>query len=1001
MFKRMIAIILVLAGFTFTSCSTLGTSEELPQETETALPVQSPGPELVEISVTPAVEPQEPEIIVPQEVPDSEAETDDTEAAQLQEPVEEVPIPEPDVLPAEPAPADLFEAVEALDLSLAEQFILKDTRTLSQRDDQGRTPLHLAAGLDDQSMITLLLKHGADPSLQDESGRLPLHIAAEISFTTAHLLSGSGSLIHHADAAGRTALAMAFSRGAAAVTDLLGEQFVNTADPEGNTPAHHAAIRGSYRITEALIDYGADINVTNEAGQSPLDIALSYTDSDDHAETARLLIISYSVMPARQEFYYAYQAVANKDVNIRFEGGSTPLHRAAEFRHRAIMRMLIDNYAYLEARDEQEDTPLHIAIAHDYTGLVRILVDSGADVDARDARNNSPLHLSIAPGRTTVTAEFLLDRGAEVNSRNIFGDTPLSGAMQSGVDPEFVQLLLKRGADPDNRNATGNTPIMAALAQNNRQAAQLLLDAGADIFIQNHNRITPLTRALIKGINTVSWFYRAEMNQITDGEGNSPLHTAVSIGAKLEVLEHIIAAGAELNGKNLQGETPLHLAVTGAYAQAAHLLTVSGTDPFMANNRGKSSVVLAFEKGIELTSQIISDENIHDYDAEGNTPLHLAALWNYPLISEYLIEQGAVVHARNSQGMTPLHLAVKNSGVEICRQLINHEAGIDSRDNYGNTPLLTAISWGASRSAKLLLILGADVELRNLSGNTPMHTAVLHQDRLSIKMLYEYGASLESRDNTGMTPLLLSTRKNYWSISELLISLGADYNTRDDRGNTPLHEAARNKNEQTCILLSDKGADIYAENRYGDTPLKVAFKAGVDVVSWFITGPMIFDRDNEGNTPLHTAIQVNASAEVISRLISKGADIDSRNNQINTPLHNAFLSSNRSAVEVLVAAGADLFSRNGDGMTPLSMAFSLGTDALSWIISPENIASTDQQGNTPLHAAAIFGSMASVEYLLGLGADPNRENLAGETPAEAAQMAHNLDIMNRLRVLEL
>ncbi len=270
MFKRMIAIILVLAGFTLTSCSTLGTSEELPQETETALPVQSPEPEPVEISVTPAVEPQEPEIILPQEVPDAEAEADDTEAAQLEEPVEEVPIPEPDVLPAEPAPANLFEAVAALDLSLAEQFILKDTGTLSERDDQGRTPLHLAAGLDDLSMITLLLKHGADPSLQDESGRLPLHIAAEISFTTAHLLSGSGSLIYHADAAGRTALTMAFSRGAAAVTDLLGEQFVNTADPEGNTPAHHAAIRGSYRITEALIDYGADINVTNEAGQTPL-----------------------------------------------------------------------------------------------------------------------------------------------------------------------------------------------------------------------------------------------------------------------------------------------------------------------------------------------------------------------------------------------------------------------------------------------------------------------------------------------------------------------------------------------------------------------------------------------------------------------------------------------------------------------------------------------------------------------------------------------------------
>ncbi len=850
-------------------------------------------------------------------------------------------------------------------------------------------------------MIKLLLKHGANPTVQDAMGRLPLHLAAEHSFELAHLLTDQGSLIYVPDDNGLTTLAMAFTSGADAVTSLLGEQFVNAVDSQGNTPIHHAAIRGDYRVVDELIIYGADINMHNNTGQTPLDIAFAQTESDNHVLVARSLIDNYSVIPRSREFYYAYQAIANNDVNIRFEGGTTPLHFAAAYHHPALMRMFIKDHAYLEARNEEEDTPLHIAVSHNFFDIVKILITSGADVNARDAHNNSPLHLAAAANRDTEIAEYLLEQGAQVDSKNIFGDSPLSNAMFAGIDDSFVSLLLSYDADPNNRDTTGNTPIMTALAQNNEAAAKLMLDAGADIYLQNYNGITPLTRALIKGIDTISWFYRPEMNRTTNGEGNTPLHIAVQIHAKGDVIKYIIEQGANPNAVNLQGETPLHIAVGCDYPEAAKILTESGTDPFLNNNRGKSPVVLAYEKGISFTENIINEHNIFDHDDKGNTPMHLAALWDYEEISAYLIDLGSAVNARNDQGLTPLHFAVKNSNVAICRQLINHGANIDSRDNYGNTPLHTAISWGAAKSAKLLLLLGANVELRNLSGNTPLHTAVLHQDQLGVKMLYEYGASLEARDNTGMTPLLLSTRKNYWEISQLLIELGADYNTRDDRGNTPLHEAVRNKNQKTCQLLSDKGADIYAENRYGDTPLCVAFKAGVAVVSWFITGPMVYDRDDEGNTPLHTAIQQNASADVIRCLIDKGADINSRNNRINTPLHNAFLSNNKAAVEVLAAAGADLFSRNGEGFTPLNMAFSMGIDALSWIITPENLTSTDQSGNTPLHIAAVYGSLEPVEYLLALGADPSSKNLAGETPADAAEQADKLDIMNRLRVLEL
>ncbi len=1005
MVKRYMAICLLIMIVLFNSCTTLSKTNALEEpeatvvddvtsSTETASEFDQ---ERIEV-----VTEEEPKVIEPVEEP---AITEPVEEPTPELVIEEQP--EEEILPVEPIleipvlpPQNIIEAIEANDLLLAEKFILLDSSVTTLTDEQGNTPLHLAASLAQPNMIQLLLKHGAELSTQNSYGRLPIHTAAALSFELAHLLLGNGSLLYIPDDTGVTVLDMAFSSGPTAVSALLGEQFVNSLDMKGNSPLHFAAQRGELNIVRELIEYGADINITNSDQMSPLDVAFSFIDSDIHVQIARLLIENYSQIPQDTNFYYAYQTLSS-DVNIRFEGGTTPLHFAALYHHPALLRTFIAEHAYLEARDEQEDTPLHIAVIHNYFDIMRLLVDAGADVDARDTRNNTPLHLAVTNNTDQLIADYLLKKGAEVDSKNSFGETPLHSAMPATIDTGFVSLLLSYGADPDSRNTSGNIPIMAALAQDNKTAVDLLLDKGTDIYASNYHSINPLIRALIKGTETISWFYRPYMNQTSDGEGNSPLHIAVMVDATTEVIEQIITAEASLDERNLQGETPLHLAVGYDYPEAAGLLTVSGANPFINNNRGKSPIVLAFDKGIEFTSFIINEANLQGNDSEGNSPLHLAALWDFPEITSFLISSGAAVNARNTQGLTPMHYAVKNNSVAVCRILHEHGAGIDARDNYGNTPLHTAISWGSSQSAKLLLLLGANVELRNLSGNTPLHTAALHQDSLGINMLHEYGASLETRDNTGMTPLLLSSRKNYWTISQLLIELGADYNTRDDRGNTPLHEAVRNKNKKTCQLLSDKGADIYAENSYGDTPLMIAFKSGVEIVDWFITGPMVFDRDDEGNTPLHTAIRLNTSADVILSLIEKGADINSRNNKINTPLHNAFLANNKSAVMVLVEAGADLFSRNGDSETPLTMAFTQGLDALSWVINSENVNTTDQYGNTALHAAATFGSLEAIEFMLNLGADPNLTNLSGDSPAEVALKNGQLEIMNRLRVFEL
>ncbi|MCK5155253.1 MAG: ankyrin repeat domain-containing protein, partial [Spirochaetales bacterium] len=926
------------------------------------------------------------------------------EEEEAEEPEEiEIPIetePEPVHIP-EPKIEymSIFDSIRDEALTETQQFIL-DGADPNQTDGTGTSPLYTAAETGNELMIRLLLKHGADPSTANAEGRLPIHAAAELSYEMASLLAGKGNLIFSLDSQGKNIIGKALLEGPKAVSELLGEELVNTKDINGNTPMHLAAEMGSVENVRQLLTNGADINIRNNEELLPLDIAFGYTHSDIHVQVVEELIRNYSDIPSNQDFYYAFQAISNTGVESRFENGATVLHYTASYNHLALMSMFIKRGAYLEARDENNNTPIHTAVEYGNLEILELLILSGVDVDARNGSSSTPLHLAISKIGKKEIVEYLLDNGADIDSRNVYGDTALHIAVDPGVSSDFVELLLLRGADPNSRDKTGNTPIMLALAQNNRPAVELLLNNDADLYAKNYNEITPLIRSLMKGIDVISWFYSPEINQTVDAYGNTPLHTAINNGAMLDVIEFIINSGADLDKKNFLGDTALHSSVEVSYADAAALLVQYGADPFLSNNRGKAPAVLAFDQGIDFTSMLITPDNLLLADTSGNTPIHMAVQWDYPEIVSYLIEQGANINVHNFEGFTPIHYAVKNNSIKICQVLMNNGALINARDSYSNTPLHTAISWESVQAAKFLLLRGANVHLRNLSGNTPLHTAVLQRDQNSVKMLIEYNASLESRDNMGRTPLLLSARKNYWEISELLISLGADFNARDDRGNTPLHEAIRKRNEKISTLLIEQGAAIFAENRYGDTPIGIAFTAGVDVVDWFIQGFSISARDDKGNTPLHAAIQKNSSEDIINLLIHKGADINSRNNWINTPLHTAFLSLNKNAVLILIDAGADIFSRNGDGNSPLSIAFSMGTDTISWIVTPENKNVTDQYGNTPLHIAAFYGNIDAVNYLVSIGISAGMKNLAGDTPADMAKKQDHWEIEKMLREME-
>lgn len=171
------------------------------------------------------------------------------------------------------------------------------------------------------------------------------------------------------------------------------------------------------------------------------------------------------------------------DVNVKDEQGNTPLHYAAQEGQTEISRILISKGADVNAKGFEDATPLHAAAIGGNKDVVVSLLDAGADVDAENYMERTPLHLAAKSGHIDVV-KVLLSRGAAVNAKDRSpGLTPLHYAAQQG-HKEIAELLLSNGADVNARDMLAHTPMFWASSRFNKEGVcgevvELLREHGA------------------------------------------------------------------------------------------------------------------------------------------------------------------------------------------------------------------------------------------------------------------------------------------------------------------------------------------------------------------------------------------------------------------------------------------------------------------------------------------------------------------------------------------
>ena len=115
----------------------------------------------------------------------------------------------------------------------------------------------------------------------------------------------------------------------------------------------------------------------------------------------------------------------------------------------------------------------------------------------------------------------------------------------------------------------------------------------------------------------------------------------------------------------------------------------------------------------------IPRQEFENTNAFGQTMLACAAVACQPEVVQWLLQQGANLHARTPEGRTPLMLAARSGAYDVCKILLNQGANLEDTDQDGRTPLLNALVSHQVRVAKLLIQSGSSTDVVDHYGDTP------------------------------------------------------------------------------------------------------------------------------------------------------------------------------------------------------------------------------------------------------------------------------------------
>jgi ankyrin repeat protein len=397
-----------------------------------------------------------------------------------------------------------------------------------------------SSGLADLAMmIDEVNRDHASINTMGSNGMTILHLACGMGL--AELLEPlfwRGALFDIVDEAGLTPLEVAVKYGN---LDTVLFALALGADPALGTPFTKASFAGRRDIMMALAKYGADVNEEDSEG----DTALGWAVWKANVEGVNFLLSLGA--DANLAIYDGVHSIFSMLADCEHQDSDGCVHEE-------IVLILLEHGFDLSSQDQHRNTMFHLAALGSHIRLVRAMLSRTTSPDVLDINNDkewTALHYATYESRMhsthqkLVMVSMLLEAGADINARDDEDYTALDLAAEDGNEA-LVRLLLDAGANINTPRNRYPSALTLAARQGKEAVVQMLMDAGADVDSQ-------------------------------DNYGDSALIAAAESG-HVELVRYLLDAGADINLRNMKSETARFGAVLGGYEDVVRVLLDAGAD---------------------------------------------------------------------------------------------------------------------------------------------------------------------------------------------------------------------------------------------------------------------------------------------------------------------------------------------------------------------------------------------------------------------------------------
>ena len=923
------------------------------------------------------------------------------------------------------------------------QAIIDHGADVNAQNIYSHTALALACRKRHVDGIHVLLKAGADTNIVDNNGTTCLTYAVhgDCSMEVLQAITDHGANANATDKDNGTALMWACLKSHVDAIHVLlkVESDTNIADKNGNTCLMHAV--GGYctkEVLQAIIDHGADVNVTNKHTLTALMTACKRR----HVDAIYVLLkagADTNIVHKNGDTCLMYAVCGNfskavlqemidhgADVNATNKENLSALMLACGQRHIDAIHVLLKAESDTNIADKDGFTCLMHAVAGDCSKeVLQAIIDHGTDVNATNEDNRPALMLACFK-RHVDAIHVLLKEGSDTNIVNKTGDTCLMYAVDRDCSKEVLQAIIDHDADinatnKETRNALmmacgmkrvdaihvllkaesdtnavdkyGNTWLMHAVYGDcSKEALQAIIDHGADVnTINKFNRTALMTAYMMRHVDSIHVLLKAgaDTNSV-DKNGNTCLMHAVRGDCTKQLLQEIIDLGADVNATNKNSRTALMTACERRHVDAIYALLKTGSDTNIVDEDGVTCLMYAVYGDCSkevLQALIDHGSDVNATNKDNSNALMVANVKKHVDAIYVLLKAKSDTNAVDKNGDTCLmHAVCGDCSKEVLQAIIDNGADVNATNKYNRIALMMACGMRHVDAIHVLLKAESDTNIADENGVTSlMHAIAKYCSKEVLQALIDHGADVNATDKSNFTALMLACEKRHADAIHVLLKAGSDTNIVDKNGDTCLmHAVAGEWNKEVLKEITNRGNDVNATNKGNRTALIWACRKSY-VDAFHVLQRAESDTNiAEKNSAICRmyAVAGDCNQEVLQALIDHGADVNATNKNNRTALMIACFKRYVDSITILLKAGSDTNIEDKDGDTCLmhAVAGDFSKEVLQAMIDHgADVNATNKDIKTALMWACEMRHVDAIHVLLKAESDTNIVDKNGAT----------------------